>query len=133
MRYCVFMRYYYTFPCAIPLLWAGYSRVTHPSATVLNHLHPERFRQLILVRLACVRHAASVRPEPGSNSRLNLCFRSFYPFRRLACLKFAILRQIPCQYMKYCLRHFPCPSNFLLRQSLKNLSFPKTIYSVHSV
>jgi len=24
-----------------------------------------------LVRLACVRHAASVRPEPGSNSRLN--------------------------------------------------------------
>jgi hypothetical protein len=23
-----------------------------------------------LVRLACVRHAASVRPEPGSNSRL---------------------------------------------------------------
>ena len=28
------------------------------------------------VRLACVRHAASVHPEPGSNSRLD-----FYPFR----------------------------------------------------
>ena len=26
-------------------------------------------RSLILVRLACVRHAASVRPEPGSNSQ----------------------------------------------------------------
>ena len=27
--------------------------------------------QMDLVRLACVRHAASVRPEPGSNSPLN--------------------------------------------------------------
>lgn len=35
-------------------------RVTHPSAT-----HPERS-----VRLACVKHAASVRSEPGSNSQV---------------------------------------------------------------
>jgi hypothetical protein len=28
------------------------------------------FRKTYFVRLACVRHAASVRPEPGSNSRL---------------------------------------------------------------
>ena len=31
------------------------------------------------VRLACVRHAASVRPEPGSNSPFDSCFASTYP------------------------------------------------------
>ena len=42
-----------------------YQRVTHPFAT-----KSEDF-----VRLACIRHAASVHPEPGSNSPnvLNLC------------------------------------------------------------
>ena len=63
------MRYYSTFPSAIPLLWAGYSRVTRPSATVHNPNLPEGINVIFLVRLACVRHAASVRPEPGSNSR----------------------------------------------------------------
>ena len=67
------MRYYSTFPSAIPLLWAGYSRVTRPSATVHSKLHSEEFRSEFLVRLACVRHAASVRPEPGSNSR-SICY-----------------------------------------------------------
>ena len=33
-----------------------------------NRLPPEGFRLLCFVRLACVRHAASVHPEPGSNS-----------------------------------------------------------------
>ena len=49
---------------------AGYSRVTHPSAAFHLHLHPEGICRRLLARLACVRHAASVRPEPGSNSRL---------------------------------------------------------------
>ena len=40
---------------------AGYPRVTHPYATLLD-------LAVILVRLACVKHAASVRSEPGSNS-----------------------------------------------------------------
>ena len=35
-----------------------FSRVTHPSATVSEDT----------VRLACVKHTASVHPEPGSNS-----------------------------------------------------------------
>ena len=39
---------------------AGCLRVTHPFATKIT--------EVISVRLACVRHAASVRPEPGSNS-----------------------------------------------------------------
>ena len=37
---------------------AGYLRVTHPSATATE----------VTVRLACVKPAASVRSEPGSNS-----------------------------------------------------------------
>ena len=41
------MRYYHKFLCAIPLLWAGYSRVTHPSAAKLHQTHPEG-----IVRLA---------------------------------------------------------------------------------
>ena len=44
----------------VPLSEAGHLRVTHPFAT----LGPEG----LTVRLACVRHAASVHPEPGSNS-----------------------------------------------------------------
>ena len=44
-----------------PLL-GRFPRVTHPCATV------HRAEARLLVRLACVKHAASVRPEPGSNS-----------------------------------------------------------------
>jgi hypothetical protein len=44
-----------------PLLEGRFLRVTHPSAT----------RYCYLVRLACVKHTASVRPEPGSNSPLS--------------------------------------------------------------
>ena len=65
------MRYYQSFPTAIPLYGAGYPRVTHPSATQ-SSLHFDRdLRFGVFVRLACVRHAASVHPEPGSNSQNN--------------------------------------------------------------
>jgi hypothetical protein len=43
-----------------------FPRVTHPSATVPRAEAPRT------VRLACVRRAASVRSEPGSNSQLDL-------------------------------------------------------------
>ena len=52
------MRVYPGFRQAIPRYGAGCLRVTHPFATV-----PEG-----TVRLACIRPAASVHPEPGSNS-----------------------------------------------------------------
>ena len=55
-------RYYPAVGPAIPRRWTGFSRVTHPSATELESCPPSP------VRLTCVRHAASVRPEPGSNS-----------------------------------------------------------------
>ena len=54
--------YQSAFRRAVPVRWAGWSRVTHPFATLYA---PEG---ALTVRLACVRHAASVHPEPGSNS-----------------------------------------------------------------
>ena len=63
------MRYYQPFPAVIPLYRAGYPRVTHPSATQSPDLHPKNPVRCF-VRLACVRHAASVHPEPGSNSQI---------------------------------------------------------------
>ncbi len=56
------MRYCPRFPGGIPHSGAGYPRVPHPSATPSS---PEENES---VRLACVTHAASVCPEPGSNS-----------------------------------------------------------------
>jgi hypothetical protein len=50
------------FLAGIPLSRVGHPCVTHPSAT------PSASEKTKVVRLACVRHAASVYPEPGSNS-----------------------------------------------------------------
>ena len=50
------------FLAGIPHWGVGHPCVTHPSAT------PSLSCDNKVVRLACVRHAASVYPEPGSNS-----------------------------------------------------------------
>ena len=66
------MRYYPKFLLVIPHLKADCLRVTHPFAT--EYCYP--------VRLACIKHAASVHPEPGSNS-LNFIYsalRLFFKF-----------------------------------------------------
>ena len=56
------MRFYREFPPAIPHYRTGHPRDTQPSATI----SPPYDRNT--VRLACLTHAASVCPEPGSNS-----------------------------------------------------------------
>ncbi len=53
-----------------------FPRVTHPSAT--GYCYP--------VRLACVKHTASVRPEPGSNSPLSKTIRSTDSHLNRVCL-----------------------------------------------
>ena len=74
---------------------AGYSRVTHPSAANPLYLHPEGICQSFIARLACVKRAASVRPEPGSNSQLKNLYDSLV-FSKLneylVCLWFLISR-----------------------------------------
>ena len=58
------------FLAGIPHLRVGHPRATHPSAT------PSHSEKCEDVRLACVRHAASVYPEPGSNSPSNVYLAS---------------------------------------------------------
>jgi hypothetical protein len=58
------------FLAGIPHLRPGHPCVTHPSAT------PSLSEEKEDVRLACVRHAASVYPEPGSNSPSVVVYRA---------------------------------------------------------
>ena len=67
MPYRGTMAYYPAFPPAIRLSGVGCIRVAHPCATLKA---PEG---AFPVRLACIRPAASVHPEPGSNSSLYYC------------------------------------------------------------
>ena len=54
------MRYYRLFPTVIPYLNVdSYILLTRP---------PRLTSKLETVKLACVKHTASVHPEPGSNS-----------------------------------------------------------------
>ena len=83
MRSCALMRHYQPFLAVIPLYEADYPRVTHPSAAQ-SPFCPKTSRRF--ARLACVRHAASVHPEPGSNSQIkvfvqdqNQAWLNFYP------------------------------------------------------
>ena len=56
----------------IPQYRAGCPHVTHPSATKIDKNPAEALILNIFVRLACVKHAASVHPEPGSNSHVKV-------------------------------------------------------------
>ena len=47
----------------------AYALLTRPPLSIYSLFR--RFAYRFLARLACVRHAASVHPEPGSNSLLN--------------------------------------------------------------
>ena len=62
------------------LLSPGTGQVAHALLTrpPLSHIHflPEGIPHKCFVRLACVKHAASVHPEPGSNSHVKMFVRS---------------------------------------------------------
>ena len=57
----------YGFNPSFPRLFLCIGQIVH---ALLTRPPLSIFRKTYFVRLACVRHAASVRPEPGSNSRL---------------------------------------------------------------
>ena len=58
------MRNYLEFLPAMPQYEVGYLPITHPSAGRQQYT----FVYLDAPRLACIKPAASVHPEPGSNS-----------------------------------------------------------------
>ena len=66
------MAVYAAFPRSIRLLRACCSRVTHPCAG----RRQKYCYSLAAPRLACVKPAASVHPEPGSNSSLYISYIS---------------------------------------------------------
>src|SRR5438309_3570892 len=68
MRLRYFVGYYPSVRMAIPVPRVGYPRITAPFATF-----PQSCPQ-VLVRLACLIHAANVRSEPGSNPSRFLAF-----------------------------------------------------------
>ena len=66
------------FPSVIPVFGVGHPRVTHPSAA---DVPPKG----LIARLACIKRAASVHPEPRSNSPF---FRVLYSYRYSSSLVF---------------------------------------------
>ena len=77
------MGYYHRFLYAIPLYEVGLLPITHPSAgrhqyTRVYHAAPQ---------LACIKPAASVHPEPGSNSPYFLSCTSSWSSSSLAFVK----------------------------------------------
>ena len=130
MRSCALMRHYQPFLAVIPLYEADYPRVTHPSAAQ-SPFCPKTSRRF--ARLACVRHAASVHPEPGSNSQIkvfvqdqNQAWLNFYPvYLLLGCSLRTILFRIVQGYVtvqlsKCCLLF--CDSVLLSYDSFYTLS-----------
>ena len=53
MRYRALMRYYQSFPTAIPLYGPGYPRVTHPSATKNYNIHPRASKAILRSTCMC--------------------------------------------------------------------------------
>ena len=111
------MRYQHRFLCVIPLCQVGYLRVTHPSATNLVSCK----QKTSSVRLACLMCAASVCPEPGSNSLVNFLTRAYQLF----------------YFLNYCTsKYFACLKLFFLHCLIFNVlcaSFPKHLYHYTTV
>ena len=96
-----FISYQLTFLSVIRVSQVDYLRVTHPSATKLYIFHPKT-SYIYFVRLACVRHAASVHPEPGSNSQLKFILQLFTDF----CV---VIPYLPYSGSSCLLSDFHCP------------------------
>ena len=81
------------------------------------------------VRLACVRHAASVRPEPGSNSPFDSCFASTYPLflnepvARSSCTSVLLPSQLPLRFGAARLAPLPSRSSVFPCHGASPLSF----------
>ena len=65
--------------------------LTRPPLSHFSH-HPEGISKKCFVRLACVKHAASVHPEPGSNSQIKVDLGQ----KALACLTVTSFDVIYC-------------------------------------
>ena len=123
----VVMGYYASFPMTIPLLRACCSRVTHPSAGRRQKYCYSRDAP----RLACVKPAASVHPEPGSNSSLYILYisqldprRSLTNFIKKLTLSifYFVLGTFACTFTVFS-KNFPLKNPLVFRTGLQRYSF----------
>ena len=110
------------FPPVIPLYKVGCSRVTHPSAAGLTAV--SKLTAANPARLACVRHAASVRPEPGSNSSLNYLIPAFCGYLHLLKLSGIFLTFSTVQFSRTI---FPRRSSLKRQILIYQISLPLSI------
>ena len=107
--------------------------ITYPVLAVVSNCYPRPMGRLLMyyspvrhsclktspqasVRLACIRHAASVHPEPGSNSPLSFSiFRQFHVFLTLS----FFLSLLTCLLFS-----FQCPCRPLSRVLIYNTIYP---------
>ena len=121
------MAVYAAFPRSIRLLRACCSRVTHPCA---GRRQPYCY-SLAAPRLACVKPAASVHPEPGSNSSLYILFLYFqslltcFPNKGIYALMYFVLPYTSHTYLKYaaCLYYYFNELPFVSRTGLQRYAF----------
>ena len=107
---------------SFPVLSPCIRQVTHALLT----RPPLRYLLLnISARLACVRHAASVRPEPGSNSQINLLFES------LLALNYVLLTLLLVKFASF---SFKLTSSYFITlftfQSPSLLHFKQLLYTI---
>ena len=109
-----FFTLYHAIPCAYavlsvvsncyPPVWGRLPTRYSPVRHSLKTRHPEGIVKIKLVRLACVKHAASVHPEPGSNSHVASKQTSLSSYRastiRLTLRCFSSSEKI-CDFFRY--------------------------------
>ena len=122
------MAVYAAFPRSIRLLRACCSRVTHPCAG----RRQKYCYSLAAPRLACVKPAASVHPEPGSNSSLYIfiCILQVLSWPLLSlkgiyALMYFVLPYTSHTFFKYaaCLYHYFNQLPFVSRTGLQRYAF----------
>ena len=122
------MAVYAAFPRSIRLLRACCSRVTHPCAG----RRQKYCYSLAAPRLACVKPAASVHPEPGSNSSLYIFYLyssstilTSSSLKGIYALMYFVLPYTSHTFFKYaaCLYHYFNQPSFVSRTGLQRYAF----------
>ena len=88
------------------------------------------FNEKFPVRLACVKHAASVHPEPGSNSLIKCLMHSRQPFGYLSFLLLLVCLNRSLNVKKF--SRIVCVSLFSYQGCLSVISFRQLVHFIIS-
>ena len=113
--------------CRFQPLSTTYGQIAHVLLTrsPLGHLEQAL---LDLVRLACIRHAASVHPEPGSNSPFAHLFLNARAFGFFVCVAYSLLGiDVSCSVFKDRFHRLAAPP-LSARLYYHPLPFPSSIF-----